>query len=274
MTVDDARAQAKAFHQMVPPRLAEARPHWLEVVKALPMDGEANLGLGVIHIMVDHRPDLALGPLAKAAEAMPENLGAISNLGTAYAMLQRHDDALIQFERSLALKPDDANTHFNLGVITAAVGRAREAMVHYDRALELDPTHAVAHSNAIYMRDLLADDDDAARMRRLWNERHALPLKKEWTPHPNDRTPGRRLRIGYVSGDVAFHSAMFILKPIIEHHDRDQFELFAYSSTLKHDTYTDWFRDEMRWRNVAPAPPDYIARLIRRDGIDILVERA
>lgn len=270
--LDDHKAQARAYHGMNPPRFQEARPHWQAILKEQPLDGDANLGLGVILMIVDQRPDLALPCLVRAAEAKPDDINCVSNVGTAYAMLSRYDEAFQWFSKVEALKADDPNNWFNKGVVLAALGRAPEARDAYDRACALDPRHAIAHSNAIYIRDIIADDEDAARLRKLWNERHAVPLKKLWAPHENGKDPGRRLRIGYCSGDFGFHSAMFILKPILEHHDRDQFEVFAYSSTLKHDSYTDLFRDETRWRNVAQATPEQMAQRVRRDGIDILVD--
>ena len=41
--------------------------------------------------------------------------------------------------------------------------------------------------------------------------------------------PQRRLRVGYVSGDLHLHPVSFFLIPVLEHHDRSQVEVFCYS---------------------------------------------
>jgi Tfp pilus assembly protein PilF len=57
------------------------------------------------------------------------------------------DEAIEQYERSLALDPAYAEGHNNLGVALASRERLDEAVLHYQRALELRPAYAEAHSN-------------------------------------------------------------------------------------------------------------------------------
>jgi predicted O-linked N-acetylglucosamine transferase (SPINDLY family) len=47
---------------------------------------------------------------------------------------------------------------------------------------------------------------------------------------PNDRTPGRRLRVGYTSPDFRRHPVGFFITPVLEAHDRTALELFAYGN--------------------------------------------
>jgi len=55
---------------------------------------------------------------------------------------------------------------------------------------------------------------------RAWRRQRANPLAHEITEHANDRTPERRLRIGYVSPDFRDHPAASFVLPLLEHHDR------------------------------------------------------
>ena len=60
---------------------------------------------------------------------------------------------------------------------------------------------------------------------RRWNRQHAEPLAKFIEPHRNDRSPDRRLRIGYVSPDFRRHPVGRFLLPLLESHDRGSFEI-------------------------------------------------
>ena len=58
-------------------------------------------------------------------------------------------------------------------------------------------------------------------------------------PHDNDRSPDRRLRIGYVSPDFRLHPVAQFLLPLLESHDHRRFEIFCYASMNVRDAITD-----------------------------------
>ena len=45
------------------------------------------------------------------------------------------------------------------------------------------------------------------------------------------RAPGGRIRVGYVSCDFRNHATMHLMAGLLEHHDRERFEVFAYDYT-------------------------------------------
>jgi predicted O-linked N-acetylglucosamine transferase (SPINDLY family) len=84
----------------------------------------------------------------------------------------------------------------------------------------------------------------------------------------------RRLRIGYISGDFREHPVGRIIPEVIERHERERVEVFAYS-TMADDG------SDLRKRLVAAfdqfidlvdMPMPKIAERVRADGIDILVD--
>jgi tetratricopeptide (TPR) repeat protein len=62
-------------------------------------------------------------------------------LGTALLNLGRHDDALRVFNKAVELKPDDASLWNNLGNACIESCRPREAILSFQRALAIDPAH-------------------------------------------------------------------------------------------------------------------------------------
>lgn len=90
---------------------------------------------------------------------------------------------------------------------------------------------------------------------------------------PADDGP-RRLRIGYLSSDFQEHPAAYLITELLELHDRQRFEIFAYSYGPRDDgtmrqritAAVDHFVD------IAWIGDDQAAARIREDRIDILVD--
>src|SRR5690606_33760107 len=83
-----------------------------------------------------------------------------------------------------------------------------------------------------------------------------------------------RLRIGYLSPDIREHLNAYLLHPVFRLHDRSRFEVFCYStgpadvSAIRRAAAAaaDVFVD------VADLEDDGIAEVIRKHGIDVLVD--
>ncbi len=82
-----------------------------------------------------------------------------------------------------------------------------------------------------------------------------------------------RLRIGYLSPDFRGHVVGRLIRELFRHHDRGQFEIFAYSLVDQHDDVRreieagcDHFID------ISRTPPEAAARRINSDGIHILID--
>jgi predicted O-linked N-acetylglucosamine transferase (SPINDLY family) len=96
----------------------------------------------------------------------------------------------------------------------------------------------------------------------------ALPPVRA-TPHGD-----RRLRIGYLSSDLQEHAAAYLTGEVFELHDREHFEVFAYSHGPD-DGGT--MRQRLRaacehFIDIAWEPDDVAAARIRDDALDVLVD--
>jgi protein involved in polysaccharide export with SLBB domain len=93
----------------------------------------------------------------------------------------------------------------------------------------------------------------------------------------DDRPPveGRRIRVGYSSPDFRGHVCRFFMEPIFRNHDRDQFELFAYSNTVNPDDHTERMKGYFdHWVDVVRMSDEEMAQRVYDDQIDILVDMA
>ncbi|SFK01243.1 O-linked N-acetylglucosamine transferase, SPINDLY family protein [Bradyrhizobium sp. cf659] len=280
--------------------------------KALAIDGnlaEAHNGRGWVLCRLRNY-DEAIASLNRALSIKPGYASALANRAIALRELLRFDEAMADCNQAIALAPDDANgwlgrasvslqirqlaealhdcekalaidpdsvqTHLVRGLCLADLGRVDEALASFDRALDIEPDYPSAISNKIFTLDFLADAsvEQHQQARQVWWERIGAKIASDAArPHDNSRDPDRPLVLGYVSSDFNAHSAAFIFKPVLQYHDRAQFEIVCYSCSSKADAATDEFQKIAdRWRDASQWSDDRLASQIRADGVDILID--
>ena len=180
--------------------------------------------------------------------------------------------------KGLALDPNSATAVRQSGVRPAHPGPRRRGIAWYRKSVSLEPTDNVeCCSNLLYALNYIPGVDPAALFAEhlAWARRHAEPLTALAPPHANDRTPDRRLRIGYVSAHFCRHAVNYFTEPMLTAHDHGSSRSFA--------TRTCWppTRSPRRlkaaadqWRDVARNTDEQLAQMVRDDRIDILVDLA
>jgi protein O-GlcNAc transferase len=288
--------------------LEEAIDHCRRAVQLKPALAEAHNNLGHA-LRLNGKLDQAVASLRRALKINPELAEAHNNLGVALQNLRRLDDAETCFRQALRLKPEYAEAWTNLGHVLTRLGKLDDAvaccqdalrinplladahnnlgnawkehgeldqaLACYRRAIELTPENADAQSNLLYTLHFSPDYDARAiyDAHRRWNTQHAEPLARFVQPHPHDRSPDRRLRIGYVSPDFNAHPVGRFLLPLLESHDHQAFESYCYASVHAPDAMTDRCRAAVDvWQDVLGWSDERVADAVREDRIDILVD--
>lgn len=253
----------------------------------------------------------AIPALSKAVELAPDDAEAYYNLGNALKELGRFDDAVANYLRALAIKPDYAEAYGVMGAALTALGQLDaalaslrlaqqfkpdyaeayndlgnalqglglidEAVLSYRRALDIKPDFHLAYSNILFTLNY-HPDLSAEEIYRTYQEYDAIfgiPLRSTWRPHTNDKSPNRRLRIGYVSPDFRKHSLDSFLQPLLSGHDKAQVEVYAYAGLNKEDEVTAAYKEHVEhWIPTKGMGDEALAERIRTDGIDVLVDLA
>lgn len=92
---------------------------------------------------------------------------------------------------------------------------------------------------------------------------------------PQDRQCRSKIRIGCVSPDFRQYALQRLIEPVLENHDHAAFEVHAYASLQKEDAASTRLRQLVdAWHPIAGMTDVEVANLIRRDGIDILIDLA
>ncbi len=241
----------------------------------------------------------------------PDFLQACLNLGHQLEQMKKPDEALAQWGRVIELT--DAGAPAELELRLHAVNnsaRLLETLRRYDEAeramvqsLQLKPAQADVVQHYVHLRQkmcawpiyqpvgevthnqllvgtsplamLSATDDPALHL--LAAQKFAFErIPKALAQHLHATGPKRagKVRVGYLSGDLCLHAVGLLVPELLELHDRERFEVFAFC----------WSREDgtaQRKRLVAgvdrlvriDALDDLTAaRLIAGYGIDILVD--
>jgi predicted O-linked N-acetylglucosamine transferase (SPINDLY family) len=219
----------------------------------------------------------AIQSFKRAIAVAPGFDTAYDNLGHTFSQLNRYDEARRLLEKAVELNPRNGNAWNNLAGVNLAQCRMTDAIACYRKALELKPTFAMAHSNVLFGMNFVPDysAEEIAEEHRKWNEQQARPLEAERMTHGLRDISKKRLRVGFVSPDFKGHPVGRFLAPLFRGRNPGEWEAVCYSDVRAPDMFTDWFRRRTDlWRDSAGLTDAELAKLIREDKIDILIDLA
>jgi protein O-GlcNAc transferase len=284
-------------------RLDDALAGYDRAIALRPDDIDAINNAGIV-LQELGRPRDAIRLYRRLLRPGPAQADLCNNMGTALLADGQASEARAAFERALAGRRDFPEAAYNLGNALRELGDLRGAIAAWRDALVLRPDYADAFSQLVHHRALAcAWDNREAEQARLLEmvrggvrvppfylfataasaadqlrcaERWARPIRP-----PQDavfehrlRSEDGRIRLGYLSGDFHHHATARLMAELFESHDRDRFEVCAYSygvddgspmrARLQHafDRFVD----------IAALSHRDAASRIYHDSIDILID--
>jgi len=263
-------ALAESLFQMG--RYEETETKLKRLLEKVPDNVMALNRLGRLYYQQERYPD-ANKCFSKVIECDPRNVEALSYMGMMLIRFFQFDNAMAALLNTYTIEPQNVLVLNNLGRACKMMGRHAEALEWYGKALEVEPDNTAVVGNYLFSLNYchgLSPEFIAAEHFRL-----ATTYTRD-VPESQDVFSGSassRLRIGYVSGDLYTHSVAYFLEPILQHHDYGRFEVFCYSLGTTRDATTERLKSlPCCWCDLAGCAPDVVARQVRSDRIDILVD--
>lgn len=257
-------------------RLAEAEECFLHALKIEPEYIEAYGNLG-ISLKDQGRLADSEANFQRALQLNPSYAEAYNNLGNVLHGQGRLSEAEASLRKALELKPDFAIAHNNLGNVLHGQGQLAESEDCYRKAIELKPDYTEAYDGLLFVSNYHPDKscEELFQLYRKYDKLFGLPQQKKWKPHVNNRDTNRRLKVGYVSPAFYRHPVFHFLEPLLAHHDKRCFEVFAYSEMTREDQITSCYKQHIdHWIPTVGLSDDELAERIRCDEIDILIDLA
>ena len=223
------------------------------------------------------RVELAIEAAERVLKTHPGQTEA--SILLASALLRRRDfTRMAEVLRKIRNADAQAGNVANLtGTMLAQQARIGEALAAMRPIKSLAPRSATLQmSRLMYLNyDPDLSRADLLREHRAFGTAFAATVAPT-SPHlDRERDPERRLRIGYLSPDFRTHSVAYFVAPVFEAFDREQFDVVAYAHLAKPDGVTEHLRSlATEWRDATALDDAELARSIRDDRIDILVDLA
>jgi len=236
------------------------------------------------------------------------------NLGNANRELGKAAEAATQYQKAILLNPNDADVYNNLGNVQRELGDLSASIDSYQKALEINPQLYHAKVHWVHQKQHICDwkdlEKDISEI-RAWvsnvPEAQISPfaflsmpnttaqeqkecanhwLKNRYTSAFNQgkalafkhqtkrQVRPQKLRIGYLSADFRLHPLASLISELIELHDRNAFEVYAYSygvndQSAERKRLEDAFDSFIDIRSLSTLEA---ATKINQDEIDILVD--
>ena len=255
-------------------QLAKAIDAYHQAIELQPDYAEAHNNLaGALQVKGEHLK--ALDSYREAVRLVPDRPEYHNNLGSSLQAAWDLDAAIVAYENAIRLKPDYADAYCNLAACYKSQARIEKALACYRKAVSLAPNSPAIHNNLVYAVPFDPTADAAAILAesRRWDLRHGQPFKQFIAGHPNDRSPDRRIRVGFLSPDLRNHVVGRNLLPFVREHDKEQIEIICYADVLLPDAVTRELRSAADdWRDIVRCSDAEIVEMIRADRIDILVD--
>jgi uncharacterized protein (TIGR03032 family) len=261
-----------------------------QALRLKPQYVEALNGLGTLLDKQEQQSD-ALHCYQRALEIQPDYIPALINLGNLQIRLDRLSEAEATYRQVLQLSPQSMPALDNLikiqlqrchwsdlAELTAQVQTIAQTRLSQGQPCEISPLNSLflPYSAADQQQIAQSHAQTIARRMAAGTQRSLGQRTAESRQSSLPPSPSAKLRLGYVSGDFRYHAVGHLIFRLFELHDRQQFEVFAYSlgpddgsgERQKLMADCDCFRD------IRALTPCAAAQQIAQDQIDILIDLA
>ncbi len=253
-----------------------------QALRIAPASGEARLGLAAALVDAAQLGDAESAASAEAYALLQSEWTRSSDPGRARFVLaialagcERWTEAAAHLEALVGTHPDVAEARNQLANCYNRIGRPADAIREYRETFRIAPDFHHALTGLLGTLNAVADvsPEEVLEAHRAWAATVAAPLYPVAPRFRNARSPGRRLRVGYVSPDLRRHPVGTMFAPVLERHDAARIESFCYYNYPRGDVMTDRMRRAAHhWRDIARLEDAAVADMIRSDEIDILVD--
>jgi predicted O-linked N-acetylglucosamine transferase (SPINDLY family) len=232
-----------------------------------------DLSKAALFLLMSGRHESAIGAYRALLNIQPGARAALYNSALSLTALRRYDDASAVIREAFAAGHRDAEL---LGMLVNSKGMAcdwenLDAVVEQLRTAAREPGSRPVHpQTAQYLPQVTAAEQ------KQWAQAYSDAIFNGLEPLARPAAAAsQRLRVAYVSSDFRDHAVAWLAVGLLENHDRERFEVFAYStasSPAASEVGARIARAVEHPVNGAHMTGREIAERIAADGIDVLVD--
>ncbi|MBT8621680.1 tetratricopeptide repeat protein [Polynucleobacter paneuropaeus] len=246
----------------------------------------------------------ALEQFQQAAKINGESSELFYNVGRLHDDLYQEEEAIACYKKSLMLSPDYVQSWINLGVDLSRAKKYDESQNCFKRALEIDPNVDFLLGDSIqaemnmgswssYSTNIKKLKDGIRKQQTishpftvisllddpaLQKEAAEIYAQKKW-PKQSDVSSSmgqknKKVKIAYFSADFRYHPIAHLIMDLLECHDLEQFEIYAFSwgptsKSLERDRIISAVHEFI---DINEYSDQQVVDLARGKGIDIAID--
>jgi protein O-GlcNAc transferase len=275
-----------------------------KTLEITPEDFEVYNNLGLISEKLN-KLDQAAYYFEQSIKFKKDFVEAYFNLGNVLVKKGCLKESIYKYKEAIKLNKNFFWAYINLGHTLSELGNFKDAINYYKVVLSAKPDHAIVRSSLINNKKKI---NDFSVEKTLETESSKLGITTEainpfmpltWQDNPEQqflraqnyafsefgkkkirimnflKKQSKIIKIGYFSADFYNFAGMHLLSGVFENHDRDQFEVYAFSYGPYKDDYmrkkikssVDYFID------LDHLPNDEITKIVHDKNIDIAINR-
>ena len=205
--------------------------------------------------------------LNKAILINPSILEIWLNMGLAFTKLDLNKEALASYNKAIQINPNCYEAYYHKAAVLFNLKLYEDSLLFYRKALDLEPDINFLFGSFLSSKMKICEwnsysEDISKLTKKIENEELAIDphsllsliddpklqmkltanyAKKKYYKYIlsdfRNRSKNKKIRLGYYSSDFRKHAVAFLIAELFEEHNRDDFELFAFS-------FCDYFNDD------------------------------
>jgi predicted O-linked N-acetylglucosamine transferase (SPINDLY family)/glycosyltransferase involved in cell wall biosynthesis len=269
--------------------LAEAMRCYQQALAFSPDSLEAHNNLGTVFHQMGQAQQ-AIAHYQQALALQPDFPHALLNLGNTLLKLERFAEAEATYRQLLQRDPDDLRALDGLVKLMRQQCQWAEVEAFSDRLMAVAqqqlerglpcpvmPLNTLILPFSAAQQQAIARDNAQTVARHMAERRRQLDFETKQRQRLAQVTSSQpRLRVGYVSGDFRDHAVGHLILQLFRLHDRQQFEVYAYSVGPDDEShYRQTFIQTCdRFVDISALSPTASAIQLFNDAIDLLIDLA
>ncbi len=233
-------------------RLEEAVASYRRALGLKPDYAQTHNNFGIVLLEQGLLEDAAAS-FARALALKPDYVEALTHLGHVLKEQGKPEEAQAAYRQALALEPENADARLGLAIaaiplMPRSIAESVAAADAFSRSLselsEWSQPHrgklgrSVGRNQPFY---LAYRPTDVTGVLARYGDLLSREAAACWGGQPNVGAPGQRIRMVIVSGQVRHHPAWdMVLRGIVAHLDRRQFQVHLYHTSAISDEETRW----------------------------------
>jgi protein O-GlcNAc transferase len=261
----------KALHHQG--QLSEATTQLKKAIEIEPDYAIAYNNLGAV-LTENREIEGALEAFNKVISQQPDLPQPYNNLGNLLRELGLFTEAIVNFDKAIQLNSSYAEAFNNRGSSLQSLGRLSEAIDSYNQAIELTEFYPMAYSNLLTTLNYSQDKElkKPIVIAQEFGLQVTRRVKKAYSDYERVGSD-KKLKIGFVSGDLRSHPVGYFLEDILPIFENSKFDIVAYPTKPRFDDLSAKLKSCFSsWTPIYGMDDESAAKQIKKDNVQILID--